>query len=528
MEARLKIRKKEGLLYIMPNKKISKNQAKARKSVEKRTRRVEDEEILRSGLTRVLSVPLMILQIVTACVFLFTLNHLNMLAAWQFGLVLAIVLGLIGFNLYKLFISKRAREIVKRVCLVVALLMSVICVVGYHYSQSVISFVEKITGERFETETYSVYVLKDSGYKELDYLKRQSIGYLSTNPHRVETENQLQKAVSHKTEDFESIGEMVSALYSSSVSAVVMNNSYIDMLAETNVDFEAKTRVVHSFEVRSDVADIPNEVDIKTEPFVMLISGSDSRSGLQEVARSDVNMLAVVNPKKHKILLVSIPRDYYVQLHGTTGTKDKLTHAGVYGIEMSRTTIEDLFGIDINYTTKVSFGTVVSVVDAIGGIEINSDQEFKAYTNKKCHIQKGTQTLDSACALAYSRERYAYESGDRHRVKNQQDVTEAILKKLSDPHYLAKYPKILKAAEGSFETSMSYEMITEFAKTQLASLHSWEIEKISVDGTGAMLPTYSMGAQNLYVMIPDQSTVDTAKAKIAEYLQVSDESETAE
>ena len=508
----------------MSKKNISKNQAKARKGVEKKQgKKTADEEILRSGLTQVLSVPLMLVQIVSACIFLFTLKHLNMLASWQFGLVLAVVLGVLVFNLYKLFISKKAREFVKRICLVLALLMSVLCFVGYHYSQSVISFVEDITGQRYETETYSVYVSKDSGYKELDYLKRQTIGYLSTNPHRAETESQLQKAVSHKTADYDSIGELVTALFDSSASAIVMNNSYLDLLADTDVEFEERTRVLYTFEVRSDVADVPNEVDIKTEPFVMLISGSDSRSGLQEVARSDVNMLAVVNPKEHKILLVSIPRDYYVQLHGTTGTKDKLTHAGVYGIEMSRTTIEDLFDININYTTKVSFGTVVSVVDALGGIEIDSDQEFTAYTDKKCHIQKGVQTLNSSCALAYARERYAYESGDRHRVKNQQDVTEAILKKLSNPHYLAKYPKILKAAEGSFETSMSYDVITDFAKTQLASLHSWEVEKISVDGTGAMLPTYSMGAQNLYVMIPDQATVDAAKAKIGEYLTVHEE-----
>ena len=507
----------------MPNKKVSKKQAKARKSVEKKSHKNEDEEILRSGLIQLLSVPLMILQIITACIFLFTLKHLNMLAGWQFGLVLVVVLGLVGFNVYKLFISKRVRNFVKWICLTLALLSSALCIVGYHYSQSVISFVENITGKRVETETYSVYVLKDSGYKELDYLKRQSFGYLSTNPHHAETEGQLQKVVPHKVEDFDSIGEMVSALYSSNVSALVMNNSYLEMLADTNVDFEEKTRVVYSFEVRSEVADVPNEVDIKTEPFVMLISGSDSRNGLQEVARSDVNMLAVVNPKEHKILLVSIPRDYYVQLHGTTGTKDKLTHAGVYGIEMSRTTIEDLFDVDISYTTKVSFGTVVSVVDALGGIEINSDQEFTAFTDKKCHIKQGVQALDSSCALAYARERYAYESGDRHRVQNQQDVIEAILEKIGDPHYLAKYPKILKAAEGSFETSMSYDMITDFAKTQLASLHSWEIEKISVDGTGAMLPTYSMGAQNLYVMIPDQSTVDAAKTKIQEYLTVHEE-----
>lgn len=515
-------------------KNQSKSQIKARKTASRHSKKSgEEEEILRFGLAQALRVPFLLLQVIAGGVFLAALCRLNMLAGWQFALVAIIVLGLLAFNIYELVISKKTRGFVKALCLIIALLMSVLCFVGYHYSNSVISFVENITGQRVETESYSVYVLKDSGYKELDYLKRQSIGYLSTNPHRAETESQLQSAVSHKAEDYESIGELVTALYNSSASAVVMNNSYLDMLAETEVDFEEKTRVLYTFEVRSDVADVPKEVDIKTEPFVMLISGSDSRVGLEEVARSDVNMLAVVNPKEHKILLVSIPRDYYVQLHGTTGTKDKLTHAGVYGIEMSRKTIEDLFDIDINYTTKVSFGTVVSVVDALGGIEIDSDRAFTAYTNKSCHIQQGVQTLDSACALAYARERYAYESGDRHRVQNQQDVTEAILKKLSDPRYLAKYPKILKSAEGSFETSMSYDMITDFAKTQLASLHSWTIEKVSVDGTGAMLPTYSMGAQNLYVMIPDRSTVDAAKAKIQEYLSVSEpeaeqDAETAE
>ena len=147
----------------MSNKKISKNQVKARKSVEKRSRKSDNEEILRSGLTQILSMPLMILQIITACVFLFTLKHLNMLAGWQFGLVLVVVLGLVGFNVYKLFISKRVRSVVKWLCLALALLSSVLCIVGYHYSQSVISFVENITGKRVETETYSVYVLKDSG-----------------------------------------------------------------------------------------------------------------------------------------------------------------------------------------------------------------------------------------------------------------------------------------------------------------------------------------------------------------------------
>jgi len=450
------------------------------------------------------------------------LLKLNILANWQMALIIVIVVALVIWTGWKI-ISSKTRNWIRILFVVLAFILGAVYCYGCHYLSSAISFIENATGKHVETETYSVYVLKNGGYSELKNLNRQTVGYISINPHRADTEAQLQSAVSHKTADFDNVGELVSALYDAKLAAIVLNDSYLDILADTDLDFENRTKVLYSFEVRSDTPDEPAKVDVKTEPFIMYISGTDSRSGLDTVARSDVNMLAVVNPKERKILLVSIPRDYYVQLHGTTGTKDKLTHAGVYGIDMSRKTIEDLFGIEINYTTKVSFGTVISVVDTLGGIEIDSDQEFTAWTNKSCHIMKGKQTLNSDCALAYSRERYSYESGDRHRIQNQQDVVIAILDKLSDPHYLSKYPKILQNAEGSFDTSMSYDEITSFAKMQLSTLKAWEVERISVDGSGAMLPTYSMGAQNLYVMIPDESTVNAAKTKIQEYLTVSEE-----
>ena len=447
------------------------------------------------------------------------LIKLNILANWQMALIIVVVVTFILFTGWKI-INSKTRKAVRIAFVALAFILGVFYCYGCHYLSSAISFIESATGKHVETETYSVYVLKNGGYKELKNLERQTVGYISVNPHRADTEAQLQASVSHKTANFENVGEIVAALYDSKVAAIVLNDSYLDILADTDLDFEERTKVLYSFEVRSDTPDEPAKVDVKTEPFIMYISGTDSRSGLNAVARSDVNMLAVVNPQKHKILLVSIPRDYYVQLHGTTGTKDKLTHAGVYGVEMSRKTIEDLFDIDINYTTKVSFSTVISVVDTLGGIEINSDQEFTAWTNKRCHFVKGKQTVNSDCALAYSRERYAYESGDRHRIQNQQDVVVAILDKLSDPHYLSKYPKILQNAEGSFDTSMSYDEITSFAKLQLSTLQGWEVERISVDGSGAMLPTYSMGAQKLYVMIPDENTVNAAKAKIDEFMSV--------
>lgn len=225
-------------------------------------------------------------------------------------------------------------------------------------------------------------------------------------------------------------------------------------------------------------------------------------------------MLAVVNPNTNKILLVSVPRDYYVQLHGTTGNKDKLTHAGIYGIDMSKNTLQDLFGVTINYTAKVGFTGVEKVVDALGGIDINSDTNFIARANRNCRIYKGAQHVNGQCALAYARERYAYATGDRHRVKNQQEVLSAIIKKATQPQYLIRYTDILASLEGSFITSLSYDEITSFAKLQLNTMKGWKIESISVDGKGAMLPTYSMGSQPLSVMIPDQTTVDAAKEKI--------------
>ena len=258
------------------------------------------------------------------------------------------------------------------------------------------------------------------------------------------------------------------------------------------------------------------EIGGDTTGLSKALSGVNKEIKSTQTQLKDVNKLLKLDPTNTTLL----QQKQQLLKTAISETKDKLTHAGIYGVEMSRKTIEDLFDVEINYTTKVSFSTVISVVDTLGGVEINSDKEFTAWTNKSCHIKEGKQILDSACALAYARERYAYDSGDRHRIQNQQDVVVAILNKLSDPHYLAKYPKILENASGSFETTMSYDEITGFAKNQLSTLEGWEVERVAVDGYGAMLPTYSMGSQNLYVMIPDESTVATAKAKIAEYLAV--------
>ena len=452
---------------------------------------------------------------ITSFLLLNTLAKLNLLQTWQFLLVVLLFGGVFLANLYKLIISKRAGRVSKIICVIITILFTIAGAFGYKYARQTIDFVESVTGAHYETQTYQVRVLKTSSYKDVAQLARQHVGFLNTNPNLENTKRALKATVDYKDKNYAEIGSLIAAIYDFDVAAVVINQSYLDFLEETDNKFVDESEKIFEFEVRMDAPDNRQAVDVTAEPFILYISGSDSRGAITETARSDVNILAVVNPKTFKILLVSIPRDYYVQLHGTTGTKDKLTHAGVYGIDMSKNTIQDLLGIKINYTVKVGFNTLLKVVDAVDGVDIDSDTAFK---RGNCNFVKGTQHLNSECALTYARERYTYTSGDRHRGQNQQQILTALIHKISDPHYLVRYPKILEAAQDSFEASLTYDEITTFARYQLSELRGWKVESISLDGTGAMLPTYSMGAQPLYVMQPDMKTVDNAKKKIGEYL----------
>ncbi len=470
-------------------------------------------------INKIVPIILCSIQLVTSIALIIALKRLNLLQLWQLFLVTFVLFALEALSVYKLIISKTARRVVKVALAIVSIILTIITSFGFRYVNQTVSFIENITGARNETQTYKVLVLKTARYDNIEQLNQQHVGFLSSNPNIENTKKTLKSKINYKDTDYSELGTLIAGISDYKVSAIVLADSYLEFLEENNQEFIETTKVIYEFEVRIDSEKDIKRVNVATDPFILYISGSDSRIGLNDTARSDVNILAVINPKQAKILLVSIPRDYYVQLHGTTGIKDKLTHAGIYGTAMSKNTIQDLLGIDINYTLKVGFSTVINIVDAVGGIDIYSDKDFTAWTNSECKFTKGTQHVDSKCALAFSRERYSYETGDRHRGENQQQVITKLVEKFSEPHYLINYPKILSTAEGSFETDLSYDEITDFARYQLAELKSWHVESISLDGTGAMLPTYSMGNQKLYVMLPDQATVDTAKAKITDYLK---------
>lgn len=271
----------------------------------------------------------------------------------------------------------------------------------------------------------------------------------------------------------------------------------------------------------------PKEKGIFEEPFIVYISGTDSRESSVDDpnARSDVNIVVVVNPDKGKILLASVPRDTYVQLHGTEGLKDKLTHAGLgvyYNSDMSKLTMQDFLDITIDYTIKVSFDTVVQVVDELGGVEIFSDtaMSLKSSGGRTCNIIYGKQVVDGTCALRFSRERKTYLRGDKHRGENQQEVLTGIINKLSSSKdYLMKIPTILEIAGDSFETSFTRDDITTIIRKQLDEPINWQVESVSVDGEGEYTSTYTYPEMSLYVMIPDEESLESVKNKIKEYLE---------
>ena len=261
---------------------------------------------------------------------------------------------------------------------------------------------------------------------------------------------------------------------------------------------------------------------ITKEPFVVYLSGVDNRGDLTEKARSDVNILAVVNPTTKQAALINTPRDYYVDLAGTD-SKDKLTHAGLYGVETSMATLGNLYGVNVEHYLRINFAGFINIIDAIGGVDVYSDQAFTSVGSPGYYdpttFAEGWNHLDGKSALAFARERHAFKTGDIQRGINQMKVIDAMVNKLKSPALLMGFSKLMDAAADCFVTSLSQEQISALVRMQLGDLANWDIQSYTVTGSGAKsTKCYSAKGQSLYVMKPDENSVNEAKALIAAVL----------
>ena len=393
-----------------------------------------------------------------------------------------------------------------------AYIVTILMIVGYscgiYYLNKTTHFMNNLNTIKKEITSYYIIVMKESKYDEISDLYGKNLTYYEGTSQEVLSKIKLE--LNYST--VKNIDSLKDRLYTAKTDSILVSDLIKEDLEEKYTDFSERTRVLKTIDITKDVEDITKKVSIKNTSFNVLISGMDSYGTINKTTRNDVNMIATVNPNTNKVLLTSIPRDYYVQLHGKTGYKDKLTHAGIYGINTVVQTIEDLFGIDINYYVRVNFTTVKSLVNTIGPIEIYSD---KAMSLDGCKYVVGTNTVNGKCALRFARERHSYVEGDNHRIKNQQEVIKGIFNKLSkSAMVVTDYTSILDSLDGKFATNMDMKDITAFIKYELEDITKYEILDTQVTGTGSMELTYSYPHQKLYVMFPSEQSVESAKEYI--------------
>ena len=437
---------------------------------------------------------------------------LNMIPNKYFYLGIIILLVL---NIISIILLLGKKIIMKIVGIILSIIILGTSTIGIFYTDKVDNLLSKaFDNNKVEITGYGVIVLKDSNYNKIKDLKDSNMGYLSINGN--DYLNIIEDKIDSKMIKYNDVYTLYEDLLNKKIESFVIDKAYLDLLEDKYPDIDEYIKIIYTYEVEEELT---NNHKVESLDVVnILISGSDARTDkIAERSRSDVNMIMTINPKTHTILLTSIPRDYYVQLHGRTGLKDKLTHAGIYGVNMSRDTLADLFNIKIDYTIKVGFKSVEEVVDLIGGIDVYSDITFKSYHIKGWTVPQGMNHFNGKQALAYSRERYAYTDGDIHRVQNQQQVLEAIIEKIfEDRSLLKKYDKILESFSDLYRTDIPEDYIKLMVKNQLEDMASWKVERQYVVGSGAMLETYSMPGWTLWVMIPDEASMNSAKAKINE------------
>ena len=403
------------------------------------------------------------------------------------------------------------------ICLFIILLLSGMYIFVTNYTLATGNFLDTVFQETAQTEEYYIVVKKESQYEKIEDIAKQNV-YLFQAPKDVQQEIRNKEITIVSTRD--NLTDLGNNLINNRVEVIFISSVQYDILGEEVENFKDNTKILYTVkhEIKSTVKeeDKESKYNIQNGIFNVYISGIDTEGNISNVARSDANIIATINTNTHEVLLTSIPRDYYVTLH-SYGAKDKLTHSGIYGINETVKTVEDLMGIEINYYVRVNFTTVRKLVDTLGGVDVYSDYSFTSYTYS---YNEGYNHMNGAQALEFSRERYSFADGDNQRVKNQQHVMEAIIKKvLNSKTLLTKYTSILNSLEGSFQTNIKQDEISSLVKGQLNNMSSWTIKNNSLTGTGVNNTTYSMGSQLLYTMVPDATSVTEAKQKIKDIME---------
>lgn len=518
-------------LTVDENPAKSLEKKKIRRYGERRKRK--REKLKRRGENRIskrIGIVISVLLFIASAILLASLIMLNMLS-WKYIAIVTVILLILFLAVFlgQLFSKKKA--IFGKI---MGVLLSAVFLFGSYYIMKMNSTVENISSDNTVKVDSVVVVVKSDDPAEkiqdaISYdfgvqytLKGEEI-HAVVNQINEETDSQIQ------TTEYDSILDQVNALNEGEVQAIIYNNAYTQLIEEQIEDYSENVKVIYSHEIQSENLGVQVEPDThEGDSFAVYISGIDVYGDINTTSRSDVNIIAVVNTESHQILLVTTPRDYYVPIPGVSGgERDKLTHAGIYGINASIDTLEELYDMNINYYVRVNFTSLVKMVDALGGISVYSDQAFQSSHNDM-NVVKGYNEFNGEQALAFARERYNVDGGDFQRGKNQQEVIKGMLKKALSPAILSGANGILESVSGNVDTNMPTDKIRELVRNQLDSNASWNVKTMSASGTGDTRSCYSMPTSQVYVAWPNEESVSeiSQAIKAVEKGEVLDGSET--
>lgn len=460
-----------------------------------------------------------ILSIIIFIVFGIMLYVLDMIP-FKYLIIFYIVFGLLYLYLFITSFPKKIKNKFRISSCVFLILFGTIFGIGIKYLNDAMDFVGVISKDLFQKEVYYVMTLDDSKYKNIKDLDGKSIGIYSSK-NGEEAIKLLDKKIKSTSKEYKNVVELFEDLQDNKIDAVLINESTKNLLDTDLADMELKLKEIYKVYVSIEKTDIVKVVDITKKPFNIYVAGGDAYGSIDNVTNTDVNMIITVDPVNRKVLLTSIPRDYYVNLPSFgNDAYDKLTHAGYYGIEESVKAIENLLDIDINYYVKVNFSTIEGVIDAIKGVDVYSDYSFNECAYGIYHFNKGMNHLNGKQALAFARERKSFSDGDIQRVKNQQKVLTAIIDKVtSSTTLVTNFSQILDSVGNSFSTNMETKSINRFIKMQLNDMRGWSIESQNLVGTDLYTYTYTYPNLQLYVMKQDENSIAMSKNKINKYLK---------
>lgn len=517
------------ILSILNKKKNYKNLKKVRKMSEKRKIKIDASNVKvrrygarkyrkqqaqnKNKTSRTWGIHLVGIQIFASIIFLLSFFMLGMLPGKYLAVLGGILLFIDSLSMIGQIKAKKKGILGK----IISIILILSFLTGSFYIYRTDQTVDEVSGGTTKLDNIIAVVPIDDSAEVIQDAADYSFGvqYAIKGDDIRQTVSAICNELGTEIETVEcaSVQEQAEKLHDGEVDAIILNEAYLNMLEDEFDDFSSNVKIIYSRGIATEIVAITNNIKVEDESFAVYISGIDVYGPIEKNSRSDVNILAVINPTSHQIMLVTTPRDYYVSFPGVTGeAKDKLTHAGIYGVDVSMATLNELYDMETDFYARVNFTSLIEMVDALGGIDVYSKYAFT--TVGGLNVQQGINHFNGKQALSFSRERKNVPGGDFQRGKNQQAVITAMIQKVLSPSMLVSANSLLETVSGNVDTNMTSEQIQNLIKSQLADPQIWRIKSVSAEGVGDKQYCYSMPGVQLYVTQPDYDSINAIKETI--------------